>query len=62
MDALALRKILQDVKAADLVAAIGRIRHTVRQEQDVAHQPSPLEMSGPTWLATQSGSFFHTAT
>ncbi len=31
----------QDVEAADLVAPIRRIGHPVRQEQDIAHQPSP---------------------
>ena len=60
-------EVAQQVVRTDLVAAIGRERHAVRQEQDltragadVAHA-NPRAISGPTRLAMDSGSFCHTA-
>ena len=61
VDAALLRQVLQDIEAANLVAAVGRIGNPVRQEKDVTHQPRPLEIRGPSRFAAQSGSFFHTA-
>ena len=55
-----LRQILEDVKTADLVAAIGRKRNAVREEEQ-AH-PRPREIHGPAAFAAQSGSFFHVRT
>ena len=54
-----LRQALQHVAGADLVAAIGRKGHAMAEEQDVAAHPRPRAISGPTRLATGSGSFFH---
>src|SRR3546814_8497492 len=52
MDLRARREVLEQVKAADLVTAIGRIRHAVREEEEF-HHPSPLAIHGPMMLASQ---------
>ena len=44
-----------DVIAADLVAAIGRKRRAMGEEQQV-HHPRPRAIQGPIALATGSGS------
>ena len=62
VDAAASRQMLQQIEAPDLVAAIGRKRDPVDDEQDLAHQPRPDAISGPARLAIQSGSFRHSAT
>ena len=62
MHAFTRSQEFQDVKPADLVAAIGRIGHAVAQKQDVAHQPRPREICGPTRFAIHSGSVFHSST
>jgi hypothetical protein len=50
------------VMRADSVAAIGRKRHAVGEEQDVAHyHANPRAIHGPRVFATGSGSFFHSA-
>ena len=51
---------LQHVMRADLVAPVGRERQPVGEDQDFAH-PSPRAISGPSRLATASGSRFHSA-
>ena len=50
-----LRKAAQDVVRTDLVAAIGRERDPVGEEQDFAH-PNPRAIIGPMRLASGSGS------
>jgi hypothetical protein len=62
MDAAERAEMLQDVPRADLVAAIGRVRDAVGEEEDVAHQPSPRAIGGPSRFASGSGSFFQSAT
>ena len=54
-------QMLQHVPRADLVAAIGRERDAMGEEQDVVHQPSPRAIGGPSRLATQSGRRCHSA-
>jgi hypothetical protein len=44
---------------ADLVAPIRRERDAVRQEQDLGHQPSPREISGPSRLARERQALPH---
>ena len=54
-------QVPSDMVRADLVAAIGRERHPVREEQDLAHQPSPRAICGPIRLAIGNGRRFHSA-
>ena len=61
MHARARAEVLEHMETADLVAAIGRKRHAVRQEQQVAH-PRPREIHGPARFAAQSGIFFQLRT
>ena len=67
MHAVGLREMAEHVPGANLVALVGRIRHAMRQEQQVAHcpalrlQPSPRTIGGPSRLATGSGSRFQAA-
>ncbi len=60
MDAPVAHQVAQDMMAADFVAAIGRKRRAMRQEQQVS-QPSPRAMTGPAIIATRTGRRFHTA-
>ena len=60
MDAPVAHQVAQDMVAADLVAAIGRKRGAMCQEQQVSH-PSPRAMTGPASIATRTGRRFHTA-
>ena len=58
--------LLEQMVRANLVTAIGRKRHTVRKEQDIAHQPRARQarsraMKGPIVLASRSGSFFQSS-
>ena len=48
-------------KRPDLVAAIGRERHAVGEEQDVAHQPSPRDDPRADAVGDPSGSRFQVA-
>src|ERR1044072_7056889 len=55
-------KVPEDVPRADLVAAVGRKRDPVGEEEDVAHQPSPRAIGGRSRWASGSGIRFHKAT
>src|SRR3546814_5585504 len=45
MDLRARREVLEQVKAADLVTAIGRIRHAVRSEEHTSELQSLMRIS-----------------
>ena len=61
MDRSQLRQRAEDVVRADLVAAVGRERHAVREEEDFPAHPSPLAIAGPRRLASASGKRRHKA-
>jgi hypothetical protein len=52
----------QYVETANAITAIGRERDAVRKEKDLAHQPRPRAIQGPTRLATHKGRRCHAAT
>ncbi len=60
MHAMRRRQMQQHVPGADLLALVGRIGNAVRQEQQIPH-PAPRTTSGPSRLATGSGSRFQPA-
>ena len=62
MDRAERRQMPEQVPRADLVAPVGRIGDAVGEEEDLRHQPSPRAISGPSRLASQSGSFCQAAT
>ncbi len=55
MDRSQAPKRLEDMVRADLVAPVGRKRDAMGEEENLAHQPIPRAMSGPSRLATASG-------
>ena len=55
-------EVAEQMPGADLVAAVRGIGDAVGEKQDVAHQPSPRAMVGPSRLASHSGRRFHAST
>src|SRR5690348_13549398 len=63
MNAEIASEATEHVPGADLLALVGRVRHAMRQEQQIAHvrQPRPRTIGGPSRFAIGSGSRFHAA-
>src|SRR3546814_19750577 len=55
MDLRARREVLEQVKAADLVTAIGRIRHAVTEDEEYHHH-SPIQIPAHMTFANTNAS------